>query len=92
LFGAFLIRKDKLDQDDVAPAKANTVHLVFPNADGDLVDAERAPTPRPQGELAHLPFDTARRAASATRHDAITKVGQLVEQRLMKAGDRLRGE
>jgi hypothetical protein len=70
----------------------NTVHLASSDMDGHPGHTGWPAPARPQRKLAHLAFDAARRAAPATRHDAIAPVGEFVEQGLMKGGDRLRGE
>lgn len=58
----------------------------------DRADVKAAVAARPQRELAHLPFDTAGCAASATRDDTIARVGEFLEDSLMNGGDRLRGK
>ena len=55
-----------------------------------LDDAQRTMATRPQMELAHLPFDPARRLPPTTRDHPI--LGEFGQEGLMKSRPRLRGE
>jgi hypothetical protein len=71
---------------------SNTVHLTSYNMDRHLRTVDGPMAARSQAVLAHLALDPARGVTPPTGHDAVSRIGQLVQDLLMNRGKVLRGE